>query len=100
MYYLGQWAGYGEINNTRPANVVGTWYKENYLNMPDFVIFEGEKNIEYRLAEVKKVFPDIVYETTVSPGMIDRILFWLNPVNENQNVYIYRNTQSRPHKIE
>ena len=100
MYYLGQWAGYGEINNTRPASVVGTWYKENYLNMPDFVIFEGEKNIEYRLAEVKKVFPDIVYETTVSPGMIDRILFWLNPVNENQNMYIYRNTQSRPHKIE
>ncbi len=100
MYYLGQRAGYAEINNTRPAGKVAEWYAVNQINAPDFIIFEGEKNIENRLAEVKIIFPEIAYEASISPSIIDRILFWLNPINENQNVYIYRNTQVRPHKIE
>jgi hypothetical protein len=49
---------------------------------------------------VMEAFPGYVYETTISPGMIDRLLFWLNPVNENQNAYIYRNKERYPHKIE
>ncbi len=100
MYYLGQWVGYSEITNVRPAAEVAVWYKENYLPEPDFIIFEGENNIEKRRSEVEKSFPGFEYETTISPGMIDRILFWLNPVNENQNAYIYRNTQDYPNKIE
>jgi len=100
MFYLGQWVGYSEITNVRPASDVADWYNENHLVEPDFIIFEGENNIENRLSDVQKEFPDFVYEATISPGLIDRILFWLNPINENQNAYIYRNTQQHPHKIE
>jgi len=100
MFYLGQWVGYSEITNARPPDVVADWYNENYLNEPDFIIFEGENNIENRLRDVDISFPGFIYETTISPGMIDRILFWLNPINENQNVYIYRNTQVHPQKID
>ncbi len=64
------------------------------------MIFEGENNLDVRLEEALEEFPGMVYETTISPGMIDRILFWLNPINENQNAYIYRNTYTRPQKIE
>jgi hypothetical protein len=100
MYYLGQWVGYGKITNARNADETANWYRNEHINMPDFIIFEGENKIETRTAEALAAFPGFEYETTISPGFIDRILFWLNPVNENQNAYIYRNTNSYPNKIE
>lgn len=100
MYYLGQWVGYSEITDTRNAADAKQWYIHNQINPPDFMIFEGENNLDVRLEEALEEFPGMVYETTISPGMIDRILFWLNPINENQNAYIYRNTYTRPQKIE
>jgi hypothetical protein len=67
---------------------------------PDFFIFEGKENIDERVNKLKFSFPEMEYETTITPGLIDHILFWLNPVNENQNAYIYRNTYHHPDKIE
>jgi hypothetical protein len=100
MYYLEQWVGYGEITNARNAKETEKWYKTHYIARPDFIIFEGDNRIESRTAETLEVFSGYEYETTITPGMIDRLLFWLNPVNENQNVYIYRNTNTYPEKIE
>ncbi|RLD81886.1 MAG: hypothetical protein DRJ15_03125 [Bacteroidetes bacterium] len=100
MYYLDQWVGYSEITNTKNAAAAKQWYIDYQINPPDFMIFEGENNLDVRLEEALEEFPGMVYETTISPGMIDRILFWLNPINENQNAYIYRNTYTRPKKIE
>jgi hypothetical protein len=99
MYYLGQWVGYEEITNRRSAAELAAGY-EHPKAYPDFLIFEGENNIQKRRDTVLAYFPGYVYETTISPGMIDRILFWLNPINENQNAYIYRNTHLRPNKID
>ena len=100
MYYLGQWVRYAEITNTKSAAETSLWFMDQQVNLPDFIIFEGEKNIEARKLTVMEAFPGFVYETTISPGMIDRLLFWLNPVNENQNAYIYRNKERYPNKIE
>ncbi|MEN8225426.1 MAG: glycosyltransferase family 39 protein [Bacteroidota bacterium] len=100
MYYLGQRAKYTEITKSRPISDITSWYVGKPHTHPDFFIFEGEKNIRERVALLKDVFPEMEFETKISPGFIDRILFWLNPVNENQNAYIYRNTQRHPHKIE
>jgi len=40
---------------------------------------------------MKTLFPDLVYETTIEPGFMDEVLFWLNPINDNQIITIYRN---------
>jgi hypothetical protein len=100
MYYLGQWVGYEEVTNRRSAADLSTNYDLPDKEFPDFIIFEGENNIQNRIDTVLAYFPEYTYETTISPGMIDRILFWLNPINENQNAYIYRNTHLRPNKID
>ena len=100
MYYLGQWVGYEEITNRQSAAELAGRYEGPGNTYPDFLIFEGENNIQVRIDTVQSHFPGYVYETTISPGMIDRILFWLNPINENQNAYIYRNTHLRPNKID
>ena len=98
-YYLGQWPEQREVSKSRPLDQMPEWIVDNDDHHPDFVIFEGKENIDKRVAELKAYFPEMVYETTVSPGLIDRILFWLNPINENQNAYIYRNTKHYPEKI-
>ncbi len=100
MFYLGQWANYIEVSNHSPASKISDWFIIHKDQNPDFYIFEGAVNLDARIAEINEIFPDMEYETTIRPGMIDRILFWLNPVNENQNVYIYRNTHLHPSKIE
>ena len=99
MYYLGQRANYIEVSKSHALKDISIWHLDNREKHPDFCLFEGDEEIDKRVAAMKEFFPDMVYETTISPGMIDRILFWLNPVNENQNVYIYRNTYVHPNKI-
>ena len=100
MYYMGQWTNYTEVSKSKPIDEYVSWYNNQAQNHPDFIIFEGEKNIDNRVADIQLILPEMVFETKVSPGFIDRILFWLNPVNENQNAYIYRNTYLHPIKIE
>jgi hypothetical protein len=90
-YYLGQWPDYVEVSKSATIEQLPPQLIQNRNAHPDFYIFEGNKNIEKRVEALKEVFPDMTYETSISPGFIDRILHWLNPINENQNAYIYRN---------
>jgi uncharacterized membrane protein YqaE (UPF0057 family) len=60
------------------------------IHLPDFVLFSGNKNLEARVNDMKRIFPGLELETTVEPGFIDQIMFRLNPVNNNQSIYIYK----------
>ena len=95
-YYLGQWVLQGEVSKSKSIQDLPGRFLSARENHPDFIILEGEKNIDERVRSLQKAFPDMVYETCISPGLIDRILFWLNPINENQNAYIYRNATLHP----
>lgn len=59
--------------------------------VPDFVLFYQPDQLESRIKTMKTLFPDLVYETTIEPGFMDEVLFWLNPINDNQIITIYRN---------
>ena len=91
MYYLGQWIKEYPITSknydVKPAAI------RNYVRAPQprFFLFYEKDNLESRLENVKDYFPNIEYETTISPGMIDKLLHWMNPYNANQTIYIYRN---------
>ena len=95
-YYLGQWPQQWEVSKTKPINEISGWIIDNRDYHPDFVIFEGDEKLESRADAIIKIFPDMVFETRIDPGFIDRLLYWLNPVNKNQNAYIYRNTHLHP----
>ncbi len=43
---------------------------------------------------MKSVYPEIEFETIIEPGFMDRVMYWLNPINDNQNIFIYRNKKS------
>jgi hypothetical protein len=101
-FYLGQWPlvydSYLEnetaismiqrVGRIRPAN-----------QYPRFVLFTGSKINRDMIIQARKVFPFLVYETTIEPGTVDKVMHWLNPVNVSRYVYIYRNTALIPTKI-
>jgi hypothetical protein len=58
-----------------------------------FVLFYSDENLLARVDSMKKEIPDLVYETTIYPGFIDKIMYRINPVNQNETIYIYRNNE-------
>lgn len=92
LFYLQKWGHVGGITLERSADV---YYKDEYLSTPvvqrpNYVVFIQEKRIDERVANLKKIFPTLTYETTIEPSFIDKLMFWLNPENKNQVSYVYK----------
>ncbi len=68
-------------------------------DQPGFIFFYQPNNIEERVKKMKTIYPEIVFETLIEPGFMDQVLYWLNPINDNQNIYLYRNKAVIPTKI-
>ncbi len=59
--------------------------------IPDYVIMYGDQRMEERLARLGVVVPNLAYETTILPSLVDRLLCALNPRhNVNERATIYR----------
>lgn len=92
-FYLGQWANVIVIDESYTIpEFKENIHQQGLSGQPQFVLFIRDKNEVKRLKELKEALPGLVYETTIDPGFIDRLLYWLNPVNANQTIVIYRNT--------
>ena len=63
-------------------------------------MFFDERDLEKRIKAVKTVLPGIVYEITIQPGLVDKVLHKVNPINANETITIYRNMEKYPEKIE
>jgi len=44
-----------------------------------------------RVAGLKPIFPKLTFQKKVESGFIDKVLFKLNPVNKNEDIFIYCN---------
>ena len=91
LYYYGKWPSVYGITKTNTVDSALVYYNELELkDKPTYMVFWQAENIEARLDTVKKRFPNLTYETTIDPSLIDKTLYWLNPFNDNQTAYIYR----------
>lgn len=91
LFYFGKWFSVYGINKTYNADSALVYYHKPGLQpKPNYVIFMQAENIEERVAAMKKKFPGLVYEATIEPSLLDKTLFWLNPLNDNQTAYIYK----------
>ena len=72
----------------------------NITDQPGFILFYQPNNINERVESMKTIYPELVFETIIEPGFMDRVMYWLNPINDNQNIYLYRNKNVLSEKIE
>lgn len=101
MYYLDKWVDYDAVMKKTDINSLAkAKHWGNAESQPAFVLFFQPKNIDQRVDNLKNYLPGLVYETTIEPGTLDRILHWLNPINANENIFIYRNTNVIPEKLD
>ena len=100
QFYLGKYMNYHAI--LKNSGTYKQFYKEvksGKISEPGFILFYHDKDLQMRVDSMKAVYPEITYETKIKPGFIDNILFRLNPINDNQNIYIYRNKSVIPDKL-
>src|ERR1035437_5794438 len=98
-FYLGQWPTVRMYANSPQFSPIAKVYQNaTPKDYPDFVLFFDEAKIEQRVDSVKKIVPNLVYETTIEPGFMDKILYRMNKYNGNQTIVIYRNADLVPVK--
>lgn len=91
LFYYGKWVSVYGINKTYTADSALVYYKNLPPELkPGYIVFWQGENIAARVDTLKKRFPSLTYETTIEPSLIDKTLFYLNPLNDNQTAYIYR----------
>lgn len=96
VFYSGQRIYDYAVTNASGADKLPERVVHDPKYQPRFFLFFETENLEERVQKMKQVFPHIEFETTIEPGMIDRILYWLNPLNRNQTIVIYRNRDFFP----
>jgi hypothetical protein len=91
LFYYGKWISVYGINKTQTADSALVYYEKlPEKEKPKYMVFWQAENIKARVDSVKKRFPALVYEATIQPSLIDKTLYFLNPLNDNQTAFIYR----------
>lgn len=91
LFYFGKWVHTAGITKTYTADSALVYYQNEPLSTrPNYMVFWQAENITARVDSTKKRFKSLVYETTIEPSLIDKTIFWLNPLNDNQTAFIYR----------
>lgn len=74
---------------------------QDISQQPAFVFFHNAEiaSMEERLESMKEIFPNLVYETTIKPSIMDVFLYRINSHNMNETIDIYRNQDVIPTKF-
>lgn len=93
LFYLGQW-GMIQQNYTDSTSdlraLVDLAPVEKRVNV---VLFIGVEDLSRRIDHVKNALGPLVLIGRAEPGLLDRTMHWLNPVNRNEPITIYRIAQ-------
>lgn len=90
LYYLGRW-DVAVHNITNPdMDIRALAAASPPEGRPDVVLFIGPEALEARIARVQQALGPLQLVGRAQPGLLDRLMHWLNPVNRNEVISIYR----------
>jgi hypothetical protein len=90
LFYLGQWVDRIDIDKDRTGSSIAALL-ENGIE-PRFVLLTDNKQASQTIDSLRLYVPDLIFETKIQPGFVDKLLFSLNPFhNKNETILIYRN---------
>lgn len=95
LFYLrrfnsNSWGVFGVTNQHGVKELYESQKNLKKSETANYVIFFQEENLAKRIAEFKKYYPHLTYETAIDPGFIDKVVHHLNPVNKNQTCFIFK----------
>lgn len=90
-FYLGFWPSLYNVSQTYPVSEFKKRMDQSPLtDKPRYALFFEDKRLKSRVDSIKNIFPEMTYETTITPSFVDDILYKINPKNTNQVIYIYK----------
>ncbi len=90
-FYVKNWKNEFSVTSLQTVDSLALKMKTTSADMlPNYVVFNKPENINQRVDNFKKHFPNLVYETTIEPGFIDEVMHFLNKRNANFTSYIYK----------
>jgi 4-amino-4-deoxy-L-arabinose transferase-like glycosyltransferase len=90
-FYSGEWSPYyAHSMAANPANEKKVMCRNTARPFPNYLLFYGDERIAGRVEEYKQVYTSMEYIGQAAPGKWDRLLAWLNPINQAERVMIYR----------
>lgn len=90
LFYLGQWDP-TIIPWTDPAADLGDQLQRLPAERrPDVVLFFGEEDLDARMQRIEAAMGPLQVLGRAEPGLLDRVMHWLNPVNRNETIVIAR----------
>lgn len=72
------------------AQSMNVYNKIDFVDLPQYIIFVEDIDLEKRIAHMKGYFPDLKFVYEVPPSLLDKVMKKLNPVNKNETFYIYK----------
>jgi hypothetical protein len=90
LFYLGKWhievIQFTDIHT--PLDSIYHALPEE--QRPDIVLFFGKEELEERMARITAHTGPLTLIGRAEPGLVDKVVHWLNPVNRNETIVIAR----------
>jgi len=97
LFYAGHWPDYDYLlESDSPEKLAEIKGWDKIENQPQFVFFFQDIDLQKRVDSMKEILPTLEFEITIYPGNMDRFIHWLNPINANEKIHIYRNKARIP----
>ena len=94
MFYSGSWTSVYKITKDDPLSI----YEDEWMDLPNekrpnYILFveTSKEELVDRVEDMKQLFPNIIYETTIEVSFLDRLHANANPNHiNNDRYYIYK----------
>lgn len=93
LYYLGRWGLPQETYTDTTADLRALLERYDARERPNTVLFIGTERLADRTARVEQAAGPLTLVGRAEPGLLDRVMHTLNPVNRNVTITIYRTTR-------
>jgi hypothetical protein len=94
LFYWGQWNATVQpwTDGTRDLFEQLTIYPTEVR--PDVVLFFGLEDLDERIRKAEAAMGPLREVGRAEPGLVDRVVHWLNPVNRNETIVVMRQTEA------
>ena len=89
LYYWDVW-DLAKDPYTDPNVDLKTYFVDSTSTHANTVLFIGEEHLRERLQRVMRAMGPVDYVGCAMPGLLDRTLHWLNPVNRNTVILVFK----------
>ncbi|MFZ1332726.1 MAG: glycosyltransferase family 39 protein [Flavobacteriales bacterium] len=86
LFYLGQWDPHVLPWTDPTADLALVLEDYPVHEKPEIILFFGEEDLDQRIARVTEAMGPLREIGRSEPGMVDRVVHWLNPVNRNETI--------------